>query len=212
MTPLQSDIYTDPAAARPALSRKQRGFSIVEMLIVMAVLLIATGIGFITLQPALKQIRVTTAYNTTLMTVRRAREAAIGQRRTYIVTFDNTVVPNRVTIAPASVTPGGINVTYTLPSDVVFTTQAGFPNPGPDSFGTGVTAIDFDQAVAGGNKLAIFFNPDGSAQDINNNINSGVLYMGRVGDFNSATAITLWGATGRLRGWRIASGPTWKQQ
>jgi hypothetical protein len=178
------------------------------------VLLIAISIGFITLQPALQQIRVTNAYNTTLMTMRRAREAAIGQRRTYIVTFSNAAVPNTVTIAPASVTPNGLNVTYSLPSDVVITTMATFPNPGADGFGAGGTAIDFDQGVGGGDKTSIYFNPDGSAQDINNNINNGVVYMGRTGQLYSSTAITLWGATGRLRGWKLVNVggvPTWKQ-
>jgi prepilin-type N-terminal cleavage/methylation domain-containing protein len=214
MTPQLSGYLTDRVIQPRVFSRKQRGFSIIELMIVMTVLLIAISIGFITLQPALQQIRVTNAYNTTLMTMRRAREAAIGQRRTYIVTFSNAAVPNTVTIAPASVTPNGLNVTYSLPSDVVITTMATFPNPGADGFGAGGTAIDFDQGVGGGDKTSIYFNPDGSAQDINNNINNGVVYMGRTGQLYSSTAITLWGATGRLRGWKLVNVggvPTWKQ-
>ena len=215
MTPSQYG-YTTTCATKPRTDlRKQTGFSLIEMMVVMAIMLIATGIGFITLQPALRQIRVANAYNTTLMTMRRAREAAIGQRRTYIVTFNNAAVPHSITIAPASVTPGGLNVTYTLPNDVLFTTIAGVPAVGPDGFGTGATAIDFDQNVGGGNKTSIYFYPDGSAQDINNNINNGVLYMARTTELYSSTAITLWGATGRLRGWKltnVAGAPTWKQQ
>src|SRR5882724_8516363 len=119
MTPVQPD-HAITCATRPrAISRKQAGFSLIEMMIVMSIMLIATGIGFITLRPAMNQIRISNAYNTTLMTMRRARETAIGQRRTYIVTFSNAAVPNTVTIAPASVTAGGLNVTYTLPNDVV---------------------------------------------------------------------------------------------
>jgi prepilin-type N-terminal cleavage/methylation domain-containing protein len=215
MTPLQSRRVTIVTPDAQPFFRKQIGFSLIEMLIVMSILLIATAIGFIELRPAMNQIRVSNAYNTTLMTIRRAREAAIGQRRTYIVTFNNAVVPNSVTIAPASVTPGGLNVTYTLPNDVFFTATAGLPAIGPDGFGTGATAIDFDQNVGGGNKTSIYFFPDGSAQDVNNNTNNGVVYMGRNADLYSSMAITLWGATGRLRGWKltnVAGAPTWKQQ
>jgi prepilin-type N-terminal cleavage/methylation domain-containing protein len=214
MTPSQSRRVTNSATQAQAFCREQVRFSLIEMMIVMAIMLIATGIGFITLAPAMRQIRISNAYNTTLMTIRRARETAIAQRRTYIVTFNNAAVPNTVTIAPASVTPGGLNVTYTLPNDVLFTALAGLPAIGPDGFGTGATAIDFDQNVGGGNKTSIYFYPDGSAQDINNNTNNGVVYMGRNGDLYSSTAITLWGATGRLRGWRLvnAGAPTWKQQ
>ncbi len=194
---------------------RMRGFSLIEVLIVMSVLIIVTGIGFITLQPALKQIRVTNAYNTTLMTLRRARETAIAQRRTYIVTFNNGAVPNTVNIAPASVTPNGLNVTYTLPNDIQFTVLGSFPNPGPDGFGNGTVAIDFDQNVGAGDKTKVFFLPDGSAQDINSNLNNGVVYVARPGELYSANAITVRGATGRLRGWKlynVAGTPTWKQQ
>jgi prepilin-type N-terminal cleavage/methylation domain-containing protein len=195
-------------------TRGMRGYSLLEMMIVAAILLTAAGIAFISLQPALRQERVTNAYNTTLNTMRRARELAIGQRRTYILTF-NVGAPSSITITPASVTPGGLTVTYTLPDDVSFTTVSGLPAVGPDGFGNGTTAIDFDQNVAAGNKTNVFFMPDGSAQDINNNMNNGVVYIARPGELNSLRAITLWGATGRLRGWRLSTiggVPKWTQQ
>ena len=194
--------------------RRMRGFSLLELMIVVAILLVAAAIAFISLQPALRQERVTNAYNTALNTMRRARELAIGQRRTYIVTF-NAGVTSSMTIAPASVTPGGTTLTYALPDDVSFTTVSGLPGVGPDGFGNGTTAIDFDQNVGAGNKTSVFFMPDGSAQDINNNINNGVVYIARPGEFNSVRAITLWGATGRLRGWRVSTVggvPKWTQQ
>ena len=86
----------------------------------------------------------------------------------------------------------------------------------PDHFGIGNTAIDFDQAVAGGAKNVVCFNPDGTAQDINSNTNNGVVYMARIGSLYSSRAITVWGATGRLRGYRLypngAGGSVWRQQ
>jgi prepilin-type N-terminal cleavage/methylation domain-containing protein len=184
-----------------------RGFSLIEMMIVMVMLLIACSIGFITLQPALKSIRVDNAYNTTLATMRKAREDAIGTRRTYIVTFSNGAVPNTITITQANT--GVVTSTYTLPNEVRFAVQAGFPTSQtavpltPDTFGTGGTAIDFDQNIAAGAKSQIYFYPDGSAQDVNQNVNNGVIYLCRPGDLYSSRAITLWGATGRLRGWRL---------
>src|SRR5262245_39933632 len=90
---------------------RMHGYSLLEMMIVVAIMLTAAAIAFISLQPALRQERVTSAYNTTLTTMRRAREIAIGQRRTYILTF-NAGTPSSMTITPASVTPGGLAVTY----------------------------------------------------------------------------------------------------
>ena len=77
-----------------AASRRS-GFSLIETMIVLAVMMIASGMFFMSLQPALKDTRVTNAYNTTLMTLRRAREAAIAERRTYVVTFNTAVTRTR---------------------------------------------------------------------------------------------------------------------
>ena len=58
--------------------------------------------------------------------------------------------------------------------------------------------------------------PDGSAQDSLGNYNSGVVYLTRTGDtiYNSR-AVSVWGATGRIRGWRLAlvgAAKEWVQQ
>jgi prepilin-type N-terminal cleavage/methylation domain-containing protein len=199
------------------LKHKMRGFSLIELMIVMMVLLIACSIGFITLTPVMKRIHVDNAYNITLATMRKAREDAIGTRRTYMVTFSNAAIPNTITITQSDT--GVVTSTYTLPNDVQFAVQAGFPTSQvafpstPDTFGTGGTAIDFDQNIAAGAKTQIYFYPDGSAQDINQNVNNGVIYLCRPADLYSSRAITLWGATGRLRGWRLLSngGNYWRQ-
>ena len=188
-------------------TRKIRGFSLIELMIVITVIMIACSIGFITLQPALKAGRVTNAYNFALGALRQAREDAVGTRRVYMVTFSNAVTPNTITITQSDT--GVVTATYKLPTDVTFSVQAGYPvsqttaPTTPDGFGVGTTAIDLDQGVAGGLKTAIYFYPDGSAQDVNSNINNGVVYLGRAGDLYSSRAITIWGATGRLRGWRL---------
>jgi prepilin-type N-terminal cleavage/methylation domain-containing protein len=196
--------------------RRASGFSLIETMIVLAIMMIASGIFFMSIQPALKDTRVTNAYNTTLMTLRRAREAAIAERRTYIVTLDNTVTPNSITMTQAAT--GVVITTQTLPPDVFFRVETGIPTTAattPDHFGIGNTAIDFDQAVAGGVKNVICFNPDGTAQDINSNSNNGVVYLARTGSLYSSRAITVWGATGRLRGYRLypnGASPIWRQQ
>ena len=195
--------------------RKMRGFSLLEMVVVLAIGLIAAGVSIMSLQPVLRQSRVTSAYNTTLMAMRRAREASIGERRRYLVRFSNAAIPNTVSITPADPAPGGVRVTYTIPNDVQYTTVTGLPAVGPDGFGNGTVAIDFDQNIAAPTRSDIYFYPDGSAQDVNNNINNGVVYVARPGTVNSSMAISLWGATGRLRGWKyttVGGAPKWMQQ
>jgi prepilin-type N-terminal cleavage/methylation domain-containing protein len=186
--------------------RRMRGFSIIELMIVVTIMLILCGISFITLQPALKQLHVTNAYNTTLATMRLARQMAIGKRNTYSVTFNNTVVPNKITINDLNPLSPAVVETVTLPPDTAFSNEAGIPTTvptTPDHFGTGNAAIGFDQGVTPSVPNVIYFLPDGSAQDAGNNINNGVVYIARPGTLLSSRAITLWGATGRLRGWRL---------
>lgn len=197
--------------------RRMSGFSLIETLIVLSLMMIASGIFFMSLQPALKDTRVTNAYNATLMTMRRAREQAIAERRVYLVTFNSAVSPNTITTTRAAT--GVVTSTISLPTDITFRAEPGIPTTlatTPDHFGTGSPAIDFDQGVAGGAKNVICFNPDGSAQDINSNTNNGVIYMARSGSLYTARAITVWGSTGRLRGYRLypkaGGGSIWRQQ
>ncbi|HZR63697.1 MAG TPA: prepilin-type N-terminal cleavage/methylation domain-containing protein [Terriglobales bacterium] len=185
-------------------SHNTRGFSIIEMMIVIVVGLIGSAIAIMNVRPILQLAHANNAYNITLAAMRQAREQAIGTRRVYIVAFNNAVNPNKITITQGD--NGALISTYTLPSDTAFLAQAGYPNPGPDTFGTGGTAIDFDQNVAGASaadKTSLYFYPDGSVQDINQNTNNGVIYIARSADLVTPRAITVWGATGRLRGWKL---------
>ncbi|HTC48179.1 MAG TPA: type II secretion system protein [Candidatus Aquilonibacter sp.] len=206
------------------LSRKQNGLSLLEMMITVSIILILCGVTFVTLQPTLNRNHVDSAYGTTLMALRNTRNLAITQSHEYYVYFNPTGFPAgtiQVEYQPPAVGAGVAPpleqvITYTIPSDVSFAVQSGFPSNAPDSFGTGVNAIDFGQALAGEPLNYVVFMPDGSSQDDLGNFNSGVVYLTRPTDtFNNSRAITVWGATGRIRGWRMGQTAgvwTWVQQ
>jgi prepilin-type N-terminal cleavage/methylation domain-containing protein len=205
-----------------------RGFSLLEMMIVVAIGLIMAGITFISLQPALKDGRVNNAYDSVMTQMRQARELAVNGRTRYIVAFG-------IKPPPGGVMPGGaapldqwsvqtwslavgvpINPppvwirTIELPNDIQFQTLAGLPAAAPDSFGSGKVALDFDQGVGAGSTSYVVFQPDGSSHDVNGNFNSGILYMARAGDLYSSRAVTVYGVTGRIRGWRLVQSPAAK--
>lgn len=188
--------------------------------------LIIAAITDVAFQSAMKQDHVNQAYNTTLMALRRARDAAAADMRIYEVTFSPPVggaSPNGGTITVTQDIAGSpVLFTATLPVDVTFHVEPGIPTSPtvapttPDGFGAGANAFDFDQITGGGGNT-IYFYPDGSAQDAGpngGNQNNGVVYLGMPGQLSTCRAVTLWGYTGRLRGWQlnnVAGVWTWGQ-
>jgi prepilin-type N-terminal cleavage/methylation domain-containing protein len=218
-------------STRSRHARRASGFSLLEMMMVVAIIMIMATVSFMSLQPALKQQRVTNAYNTTLSAMRQARDNAVAQRTSYMVVLDNAATPNTITVSPTfgAFTGSLAPVTYQLPSDVTFKNVPGIPTlitQTPDGFGVGGAAIDFGftgQGVGVGGQNRIYFCPDGSAQDAaggvgqcTGNPSSGVVYIARPTELLSSRAITVWGSTGRIRGWRLyingAGGPAWQRQ
>ena len=206
-------------------STKTSGYSLLEMIITVSIALILCAVTFIAFQPILNQGHINSAYDTTLMALRNTRNLAITQSHEYYVNFNPAGFPAgtiQIQYQPPTVGAGAAPpleqvTTYSIPSDVKFAVQAGFPAIAPDGFGAGVNPIDFGQTLAGEPFLYVVFMPDGSSQDNLGNYNSGVVYLTRPGDniYNSSRAITVWGATGRIRGWRLgqqAGVATWIQQ
>src|ERR1700685_403334 len=211
-------------------SSSHRGFSLLEMMIVVAIGFTLASIAFISIKSMSSKEHLDTAYDTTLMVLRDTRELAISQSHEYVVTFNpagyaaGTIL---LQYQPPAATPGGILPalqevnTFTIPSDITYAVQSGFPTNAPDGFGSGLVPIDFGQGLGGASLNYVTFFPDGSSRDTNGssslgNYNSGVIYLTRAADtVYSSRAITVWGATGRIRGWRLynPSGVnTWEQQ
>jgi prepilin-type N-terminal cleavage/methylation domain-containing protein len=184
--------------------RRMRGFSLLELMVTVTIILIVSGVALMGMQPFLQFERVTNAYNITLGAIRQARDYAVAQRQPYSVTFSNAGVPNTITIT--QVGNGNVVTTYPLPTDVAFVAVNGIPtaaNLVPDGFGAGAQAIQFDWNIPAGAPNVIYFMPDGTAQDVAGNINNGVIYIARPTQLYSSHAITVWGTTGRIRGWRL---------
>jgi type II secretory pathway pseudopilin PulG len=189
------------------------------------------AISFISLQPVLKAQRVTNAYDTTLSALRMARENAVAQRTSYHLQFVSTATSNTIVVSPTlAAFQGSQNtVTYSLPFDIAFSAENGIPtspSATPDGFGAGLLNIDFGytpQGTGTGGGTDLYFCPDGTVQDAtggggacSGNWNSGVVYIARPGELMSSRAITVWGGTGRIRGWRLYSngsgGTSWVRQ
>ena len=193
------------------------GFSLLEIAVVLAIGMTVSVFAIISLVPVMNQQHVTNAYNTTIAALRQARDNAISQRTSYSVTFTNGTVPNTIIVAPTNTSFQGSlpSVTYQLPLDVTFQVQAALSSvTAPDGYGNGTAPIDFGypapSTTVSGQTVA-YFCPDGSSQNSTgagscsgmNYWSGGVVYLARGSDLLSFRAVTLWGGTGRVRGWRL---------
>jgi type II secretory pathway pseudopilin PulG len=222
------DDMNSPSTGIMAL-RRQDGFSLLELMITLSFGLVMAGVTFIALRPMLNQSHMNSAYETTLMALRNTRNLAITQGHEYYVNFNPAGFPAGTiqieyqgpAIGNGAAPPLVQVITYSIPADVTFGVQTGFPTNAPDGFGTGANAIDFGQGLGGAALNYVIFMPDGSSQagvagSNGGAYNSGVVYLTRLGDtIYSSRAVSVWGATGRIRGWRLnpaAGGATWAQQ
>jgi prepilin-type N-terminal cleavage/methylation domain-containing protein len=210
-------------------SRKNRGFPLLELMIVIVIGLTMASVSFIALMPLFKENHVDQAYDTTLSVLRNYRNLSVIQTSRFIITWptNSTMqVQYWAYVPPPGVSPAPQFVaTYNLPTDMQFATQTGFPSPGPDGFGGGNVAEYFQTVstgatstcaiVASGNPCLIFY-PDGSARDDAGNYINGVVYMTRpTSNVYSSRAVDVYGTTGRVRGWRLyneSGSNTWVQQ
>ena len=206
-------------------SNKQSGFSLLEMVVTVAIGLTMASITFIAMMPMFNRNHVELAYETTLMVLRNTRHLAVSQSHQYYVNFNPAGFPAntiQVTYQPPAVGGGALPpiqqvATYSIPKDISFGVMSGFPTNAPDGFGSGIIAIDFGQGLGGGSLNYVSFMPDGSSRDSLGNYNSGVVYVARTSDptiYNSRS-VTVWGATGRIKGWRLnqqAGVAIWAQQ
>ncbi|HVP43229.1 MAG TPA: prepilin-type N-terminal cleavage/methylation domain-containing protein [Terriglobales bacterium] len=187
------------------------GFSLIELLVVISIILIISAMSFMQIQSTLRRAKSETALQTVLGQMRQAHEAASDRRRIYRLTFlpPGSIQLDRMDVDVKGNLTAVFQSTTVLPVEISFQVVPGLPKAGPDGFGTGATAIDFG-IDNGGGMNQVFFLPDGRAVDTVNRLNNGVIYMGRPNEVESVRAVTLLGATGRTKPWLVSNG-VWVQ-
>jgi len=168
----------------------------IEIIIVIAVLLIVSAITIIKMQPMIQQIRANAAMDQVMGQLRIAREAAISERRNIVVQFQNN---NQIQLTRVNV-PVGQSVLSTLAVEpsVVFMTFNGIPDT-PDGFGN--AAPVYFEGISGG-PVGMQFQSDGTFVDGVGNLVNGTVFLGIAGVPSSARAVTILGATGRVRSYK----------
>ncbi len=188
-----------------------RGFSMVEMVVVIAIALVVMSIALIQVQPALLQINADTAKDQIQSALRQARETAISDRRNVQVEFltNPPALPNgcyvRLTRKGGGFGPDTVIVTLPIQGSVNYLLFNGVPDT-PDAYGNG--APIYFGGVANGPAAGMFYQSDGTFVTSTGVLINGTVFMGVPNQPSTARAVTVLGATGRVRSYHV-SGITW---
>lgn len=174
------------------------GFSMLELSIVLLVIFVLAGFALINITGIMPRIAANSALSETLGQLRKGRALAIAQRRAIQIDFlgDNRIQLVRLN-APAGAT---ILSSVTLSGNVEFCLFDGMPDT-PDQFGN-ASSVDFAGATT-----ALFLS-DGTLVDPAGNPLNGTVFLGLPDRPETARAVTILGATGRVRDYRW-TGTSW---
>jgi type II secretory pathway pseudopilin PulG len=181
-----------------ATSKTELGFSTVEILVVLSILMIASAFAVLSSQGTYQNFKATSGMNDAMGQFQQARAMAISTRRNVEISFSGT---NQIQLTPettqgVAVAPNPIPP-ETLVSGMQFVLLPGVPDT-PMGFGTCANGICF-KAAGAAPVAPMRFTTTGALMDFNNKFVDGTLFLGIPGKNTTARAITILGATGRVR-------------
>ncbi len=181
----------------PTIFSCTRGFSLAEVISVFAIVAVSAAVILPVVQPAVREMRLSEAADKVTMEIRRGRQGAVDFRRLHRVSFigSGTIRLERQDLETSDWVP--VHDTF-LPQGVVFDVPQGAPtgDDSPDEMGTS-QSVDFS------GRNSVIFHPDGSARGNAGEIVSGIVYVRRADKPEHGRAVTLFGATGRVKPWRL---------
>jgi len=191
--------------------RRHRGFSLIELMVVVAIIVIIAGWTIMGGTAFAKNMKANAAMSAVVTQLRQARQLAISSRRNVLVTF---AAPNQIQLAvqtlpgeaPAPAIPA-VFLNDNAKGGLKFAAFPALPDT-PMNFGN-ANAINFVPANGGAAGLNVLFTVQGSFVGTtgaanfsavgNSNLVNGSIFVGDPTDPSTARAITILGATGRVR-------------
>jgi type II secretory pathway pseudopilin PulG len=189
---------------RQRLSKPQQGFSLLEGLVAVAIIMIVMGMAMLNFGTVLPNYKANSAMDQLLYQMRSAREKAIAHRIEVQVEFIGTNQIRMTEIWFVGTAPAPVTVSFE--GGAQFTTFATVPDT-PMAFGNGSPI--FFGGVSGGPPV-MKFTTNGSFVDNGKTLVNGTVFLGIPGRPSTARAITILGATGRVRPYHY-DGTAWQE-
>lgn len=201
----------------PVTARREAGFSLIEMVVVVALIIIVSAMALVQMRPILADADLDTATRQVMDQIRQAREYSITNRRYVKIQFPTVAVGAalryEVVLTQMDSLTTGAGTTNPVLSTVIIEAPAQYYSFGgidtPDAYGNSAPIVF--EGTSGGPVGGMLFQSDGELVDGSTYqpIN-GTVFLGVPGTKTSARAITVLGATGRVRGWK-GTGTLWTQ-
>jgi type II secretory pathway pseudopilin PulG len=188
------------------LHRSQTGFTLLEGLVAIGIISTVMAMALIGFGTMLPNSKANSAMDQLLYQLRSARERAISHRAEVQVQFvgNNQLVLTEIWTTGVPPPP----VTLTFEGGAKYIVFGGVPDvPAPYNFGNGAP-IMFG-GIAGGPPI-MKFTTNGSLIDGGNTLVNGTVFLGIPGNTSTARAITILGATGRVREYHY-NGTAWAE-
>jgi Tfp pilus assembly protein FimT len=179
--------------------RSERGFTLVDTLVAVALFVVISGMSVVTMSAALPMMRVDGQVNRVMGMLQYGREMAISKQRDVDLRFD---LPNNTVSLVRRETGGDVAVqTIIFENNVRFMQFTGMSDT-PEGFGNS-SAVYFNGAAS------LTFISDGSFVDAAGVPVNGTMFLGISGKNETARAITVTGSTARARFYKWSSPNLW---
>jgi type II secretory pathway pseudopilin PulG len=191
-------------------ARNENGYSLMEVLVVVALIIIISGVALFQWQNYLPTLRANAAMGQVIQQMRLARSTAVSDRRAIIVNISAGAGTMQLQQVPPG---GGLPVTLStvsLSGGAKFCLVPGLPDT-PMAFGNSQPVNFVNATVPGAVVTVTEFLSDGTfGQAVGIPVNGSIFICAQGGQQVGARAITILGTTGRVRPYRWV-GNSWQE-
>jgi prepilin-type N-terminal cleavage/methylation domain-containing protein len=185
---------------------QQKGFTLIEGIMAVALISVVIGMAILGFRGLLQNAKANSGMDQVLSQLRSARERAIAHRCQVLVSFagNNQLTLTEVWFKGVAPPP----LTLTFEGNAIYTVFPNLPDvPAPYNFGN--LAPIYIGGISGGPPV-MQFNSTGAFVDGGNTFLNGTIFLGIPGNSSTARAITILGATGRVREYHW-NGAAWQE-